>query len=123
MRLLHSYIPLFKGDFFIFGCILCCIFSKTLFVLSRGNTPKVRGILMKHTGTWEQSLPFNASATLKLSKSNSVYDIIIHRNMFCLVYQRKNNDIVCCGSDIQCRYFYGMMNMNLSKDDGKVPTG
>ncbi len=44
---------------------------------------------MKHAGTWEQSLPFNTSATLKLSKSNSVYDIIIHRNMFCLVYQRK----------------------------------
>ncbi|WP_302674651.1 hypothetical protein [Eubacterium sp. CAG:161] len=36
---------------------------------------------------------------------------------------KKKNGIVCYGSDIQCRYFYGMMNMNLSKDDGKVPMG
>ena len=28
-------------------------------------------------------------APLKLNKSNSVYDIIIYRNMFCLVYRRK----------------------------------
>ncbi len=26
---------------------------------------------------------------LKLNKSNSVYDIIVYRNMFCLVYRRK----------------------------------
>lgn len=58
-------------------------------VFIRRDPPKVGGIRMKHAGTWEQSLPFNAFATLKLSKSNSVYDIIIHRNMFCLVYQRK----------------------------------
>jgi len=29
------------------------------------------------------------SSPLKLNKSNSVYDIIVYRNMFCLVYRRK----------------------------------
>ena len=51
--------------------------------------------------------------------------MILSYTEICFVWciKEKNNGIVCCGSDIQCRYFYGMMNMNLSKDDGKVPTG
>ena len=78
---------------------------------------------MKHVDACERSSPFNASATLKLSKSNSVYDIIIYRVRLAWCIKEKNNGIVCSGSDIQCRYFYGMMNMNLSKDNGKLSTG
>lgn len=44
---------------------------------------------MKHTDACERSSPLNAFALLKLNKSNSVYDIIVYRNMFCLVYRRK----------------------------------
>ena len=44
---------------------------------------------MKYTDACERSSPLNEFALLKLNKSNSVYDIIVYGNMFCLVYRRK----------------------------------
>ena len=59
-----------------------------LFVLRRDST-KLGGFLSAYADACERSSPLNAFALLKLNKSNSVYDIIVYGNMFCLVYRRK----------------------------------
>ena len=59
-----------------------------LFVVRRDPT-KLGGFLITQADAGERSSPFNASAPLKLNKSNSPFDIIVYRNIFCLVYRWK----------------------------------
>ena len=58
-------------------------------IFIRRDPPKVGRILMKHADACERSSPLNASALLKLNKSNSVYDIIVYGNICYLVYRWK----------------------------------
>ena len=60
-----------------------CLFSER-----RGNV-KEQTTLVEGQGIFLRTRVRLSSSPLKLNKSNSVYDIIVYRNMFCLVYRRK----------------------------------
>lgn len=59
------------------------------YIVVRRDLAKLGGFLITQADAHERSSTLNASALRKLNKSNSVYDIIVYRNICCLVYQWK----------------------------------